>query len=86
MHKSIIIVSLSLVFLHIFSQLILLCVLIEGTATRISPRSSSTPYMKVRHCDSCTASRCTLFARRYSCSSQRLEAPVALPEHWTQMV
>ena len=66
-HKSFIIVSRSLVFLHIFSQLILLCVLIEGTAARISPRSSSTPYRKVQQCDSCTSSGCMFFARHYSC-------------------
>ena len=69
--------------MHIVSQLILLCVLIKGTAARIS---HCTPYRKVQHCDSCTSSRCTLFARHYSCSSQHLEAHVALPVHWTQMV
>ena len=34
-NKLFIIVSLSVVFLHVFSQLILLCMLIEGTAARI---------------------------------------------------
>ena len=58
----------------------------EPLSLWVVPNSCLAHGLKVRHCDSYTASRCTLFARRYSCSSRRLEASVALPVHWTQMV